>query len=127
VKPIRQARRYQIGGDGEAYWSRCYVRTICAEIQLHEIRDLYELVGDARNLQLHYNIAPSDTVEAVRPSSGATELVPMRRGLVPYWWKKPVKEMPATFIARAETVASCFVMRPNAIGASCRRAVTMSG
>jgi putative SOS response-associated peptidase YedK len=50
----------------------------------HEIRDLYELVGDARNLQPHYNIAPSDTAEVVRPSSGATELVPMRWGLVPY-------------------------------------------
>jgi putative SOS response-associated peptidase YedK len=33
----------------------------------HEMRDLYELVGDARNLQAHYNIAPTDTVEVVRP------------------------------------------------------------
>jgi putative SOS response-associated peptidase YedK len=29
----------------------------------------------------------------------------MRWGLVPSWWKKTTKEMPATFNARAETVA----------------------
>jgi putative SOS response-associated peptidase YedK len=27
-------------------------------------------------------------------------------GLIPYWWKKPVKQLPATFNARAEGVAS---------------------
>ncbi len=26
-------------------------------------------------------------------------------GLVPSWWKKPLKELPATFNARAETLA----------------------
>jgi putative SOS response-associated peptidase YedK len=72
----------------------------------YEIRDLYESVGDARNLQAHYNIAPTDTVEVVKSSAdGATELVPMRWGLVPYWWKKPLKQLPATFNARAEGVA----------------------
>ena len=29
----------------------------------------------------------------------------MRWGLVPYWWKKPLKDLPATFNARVETVA----------------------
>src|SRR3984893_4986873 len=29
----------------------------------------------------------------------------MRWGLIPYWWKKPVKQLPATFNARAESVA----------------------
>ncbi len=36
---------------------------------------------------------------------GRRELVPMRWGLVPYFWKKSLKEVPATFNARAETVA----------------------
>jgi putative SOS response-associated peptidase YedK len=36
---------------------------------------------------------------------GKRELVPMRWGLVPAWWKKPLKEVPATFNARAESVA----------------------
>jgi putative SOS response-associated peptidase YedK len=78
----------------------------------YEIRDLYELVGDARNLEAHYNIAPTDTVEVVRPGdNGADLLVPMRWGLVPYWWKKPLKQAPATFNARAETVASAPMFR----------------
>lgn len=73
----------------------------------HEIRDLYELTGAARNLQAHYNIAPTDTVEVVKlGDNGAAELVPMRWGFIPYWWKKPLKELPATFNARSETVAS---------------------
>jgi hypothetical protein len=29
----------------------------------------------------------------------------MRWGLIPYWWEKPVKQLPATFNARAESVA----------------------
>ena len=61
--------------------------------------------GPARNLQAHYNIAPTDPVEVVRPAnSGATELVSMRWGLIPWWWKKPLKQLPASFNARAESV-----------------------
>jgi putative SOS response-associated peptidase YedK len=37
--------------------------------------------------------------------SGARELVSMRWGLIPWWWKKTLKEMPASFNARAESVA----------------------
>jgi putative SOS response-associated peptidase YedK len=32
-------------------------------------------------------------------------LVPMRWGLIPAWWKKPLADLPSTFNARAETVA----------------------
>jgi putative SOS response-associated peptidase YedK len=62
------------------------------------------IVGDTRNLQAHYNIAPTDTAE-VPSVGGTTELVPMRWGFIPYWWKKPLKPAPATFNAKAETVA----------------------
>jgi len=65
-----------------------------------EVHDLYGLTGAARNLQAHYNIAPTDTVNVVRPAdSGVTEFVPMRWGLVPWWWKKPLKQLPASFNA----------------------------
>ncbi len=49
-----------------------------------DIQDLYELPdGPARNLQAHYNIAPTDPVEVVRPAAnGTNELVSMRWGLV---------------------------------------------
>src|SRR5262249_48563698 len=69
----------------------------------YDIDDLYHLAGAARNLQAHYNIAPTDPVDVVRSAAGgAAELVSMRWGLVPYWWKKPLKQVPATFNARAE-------------------------
>src|SRR5215471_1902475 len=71
-----------------------------------EVHDLYGLTGAARNLQAHYNIAPNDTVEVVRTAENrTTELVPMRWGLVPWWWKKPLKQLPASLNARAESVA----------------------
>jgi hypothetical protein len=55
-----------------------------------EIHDLYGLTGAARNLQAHYNIALTDAVEVVKfANGGITALVPMRWGLIPYWWKKP--------------------------------------
>src|SRR6516164_8795729 len=77
-----------------------------------EVHDLYDLSGAARNLQAHYNIAPTDTVEVVRSAAGGTsELVPMRWGLIPYWWKKPLKQLPATFNARAESVVDKPVFR----------------
>lgn len=71
----------------------------------HDVEALYGLAGAARNLQPHYNIAPTDTVEAVVAGNGGTQLVPMRWGLVPSWWRRTLRELPATFNARAETVA----------------------
>lgn len=74
----------------------------------HEVQELYELPeGPARNLQAHYNIAPTDPVEVVRlDSDSATEVVSMRWGLIPWWWEKPLKQLPASFNGRAETVSS---------------------
>ncbi|MGJ0452788.1 MAG: SOS response-associated peptidase [Methylocystis sp.] len=68
---------------------------------LHRLADL---IGQPRNLAPHYNIAPTTRVEVIRPAGGGNELVPMRWGLVPSWWKKPLNELPSTFNARAETV-----------------------
>jgi hypothetical protein len=49
---------------------------------------------------------PTDIVDVVRPADGGTtEFVSMRWGLIPSWWKKPLKQLPATFNARAESVA----------------------
>ena len=73
-----------------------------------EIVALYRLSIPAtpeRNLPARYNICPTDSIDAVIERGGRRELVPMRWGLVPSWWKKKAKEAPATFNARAETVA----------------------
>ena len=73
-----------------------------------EIVALYRLTAPAtlaRNLQARYNICPTTTIDTVIERDAQRELVPMRWGLVPFWWKKKAKETPATFNARAETVA----------------------
>ncbi|MGB6584454.1 MAG: SOS response-associated peptidase [Pseudolabrys sp.] len=74
-----------------------------------EIVALYRLSVPAqpeRNLPGRYNICPTDTIDTVVERDGKRDLVPMRWGLVPWWWKKKAKETPATFNARAETVAT---------------------
>jgi putative SOS response-associated peptidase YedK len=74
-----------------------------------DIVRLYRLTLDqpARNTQARYNICPTTTVDTVASREGRRTLVPMRWGLIPSWWSKPLKEMKlATFNARAETVAS---------------------
>jgi putative SOS response-associated peptidase YedK len=78
-----------------------------------EIHRLYRLaVKDTPNLQPHYNICPTTTIDAVIPYFDQYELVPMRWGLIPNWWSKPIKEMKlATFNARAETVAEKPIFR----------------
>ncbi len=53
----------------------------------------------------HYNIAPTDPVDVVRLGEHGRELVSMRWSLIPGWWKKSAKEVPATFNARVESVA----------------------
>jgi putative SOS response-associated peptidase YedK len=73
-----------------------------------ELMRLYRLTLDApgRNPQPRYNICPTDTIDAVIEQEGKRQLGPMRWGLVPSWWPKPLKELKAaTFNARVETVA----------------------
>ena len=79
-----------------------------------EIVALYRLSVPAnpeRNLPARYNICPTTMIDAVIEREGKRELVPMRWGLVPSWWKKKAKETPSTFNARAETVAEKPIFR----------------
>ena len=69
-----------------------------------EIHALYQLTSAPSNLEPRYNVCPTDTIGAVVERDGLRELVPMRWGLVPYWWKDKANKAPATFNARAETV-----------------------
>jgi putative SOS response-associated peptidase YedK len=74
-----------------------------------EIVRLYRLTLDtpARNIQPRYNVCPTTDVDVAVSTEGKRAIVPMRWGLVPYWWSKPLKEIRmATFNARAETVAT---------------------
>jgi putative SOS response-associated peptidase YedK len=97
-----------------------------------EIVALYRLSVPAspeRNLPARYNICPTDTIDTVVEEDGKRDLVPMRWGLVPWWWKKRAKDVPATFNARAETIAEkpMFRVRSSADAASFSPRVTTSG
>jgi putative SOS response-associated peptidase YedK len=70
-----------------------------------ELVELYRLTQPTRSLRPRYNIAPTTTIGVVRLAETGPELVPMRWGLIPSWWKKTAKEVPSTFNARAETLA----------------------
>jgi len=72
-----------------------------------ELVELYQLTMAApSNLEPRYNICPTDAVDVVIFGDGARSLVPMRWGLIPTWWKKPIKDMRlATFNARSESIA----------------------
>jgi putative SOS response-associated peptidase YedK len=71
-----------------------------------EIVAFLRLFTDATpNLRARYNIAPTTDIDVVIDRGNGRELVKMRWGMIPRWWKKSPKEMPATFNARAESVA----------------------
>lgn len=71
-----------------------------------QIHEFLSVIGAPQNLQPRYNIAPTTLIDMVRhDAEGHRELVRgVRWGLIPNWWKKPVRELPATFNARVETV-----------------------
>ena len=70
-----------------------------------DVHAFLSVFGAPLNLRPRYNIAPTTTVDVVRLGPEGRELVQMRWGLVPYFWKKTLRDMPATFNARAETIA----------------------
>ena len=70
-----------------------------------EVYEFYNLTGIARNLRPNYNVAPTQTVNAIGRDENGLKMRDMRWGLVPSWWKKPLKELPSTINARSETVA----------------------
>jgi putative SOS response-associated peptidase YedK len=73
-----------------------------------EIHALYELNDPAvSNIEPAYNISPTDPALVIRrDSKGETKLERMRWWLVPFFWKKSLKEVPPAFNARAETIAT---------------------
>jgi putative SOS response-associated peptidase YedK len=71
-----------------------------------ELAGFYRLMQPAPNLWPHYNIAPTDTIDVVIRRGGDRELLRMRWGLIPAWWKKTAREARPAFDARADTVAT---------------------
>ena len=50
-----------------------------------ELHELLDLAGPAANLRPRYNVAPGQTVAAVREVGGARRLAMLRWGLIPSW------------------------------------------
>jgi putative SOS response-associated peptidase YedK len=70
-----------------------------------ELVELYRPTQSPQNLRPSYNVCPTDLISVIVPGDKGLFLMPMRWQLIPRWWKKPLKALPATFNARAETVA----------------------
>lgn len=70
-----------------------------------EIHSMYSLIpATPRNLQPRYNIAPTTQVGVVTQAGDALTYSEMRWWLVPSWWSKDLKSVPATFNARSEDI-----------------------
>jgi putative SOS response-associated peptidase YedK len=62
-----------------------------------ELVALYRLTMPPQNLQASYNVCPTDPVDVIlTKEGGGRDFARMRWGLVPYWWSKPLKQVPAT-------------------------------
>ena len=57
------------------------------------------------NLEPHWHLRPTEQVWVVTHNDKGFALEHMRWGVAPPWWKQPLKKLPASFNARAETVA----------------------
>lgn len=69
-----------------------------------EVHAFLSVIGPPQNLQPRYNIAPTTIIDVIRQGPHGRELAKMRWGLIPSWWKKLAKEVPATFNARVESL-----------------------
>jgi putative SOS response-associated peptidase YedK len=69
-----------------------------------EAADRYGLNQTPRNIRPAYNVCPTDPISVIIPSPSGLFMMPVRWGLIPRWWSKPLKQLPATFNARSETV-----------------------
>ena len=54
-----------------------------------ELHELLGLIGPAQNVRPRYNVAPGQTIAAVRLSDGGRSLSMLRWGLIPTWAKEP--------------------------------------
>ena len=82
-----------------------------------EVHAFFGVFGAPRNLRPRYNIAPTTSVDVIRLGEYGRELASMRWGLVPFFWKKGLKDLPATFNApgrddRRQTDVSGLVQTP---------------
>ena len=54
-----------------------------------ELHELMSLIGPAQNLRPRYNVAPAQSIAAVRAGAEGRMLSMLRWGLIPAWAKEP--------------------------------------
>jgi putative SOS response-associated peptidase YedK len=60
----------------------------------HQVHEFLSVFGAPRNPRPRYNIAPTTMIDVVRLNAeGKRKLVSMRWGLVPFFWKKSLKDL----------------------------------
>lgn len=79
-------------------------QTESASKRLMRQKALGELLIKEPQLPSRYSVFPKQQLTVVRQNGDAHEAVPMRWGLIPYWWKDAEKLPDLTFNARSETV-----------------------
>jgi len=81
------------------------------QLTWEQIVRLYRLtMGPApHNFRPRFNVCPTTTIDAIVAEDGKRELIRARWGLIPNWWRKPLKELKlATFAA----LLPLFAIRP---------------
>ncbi len=98
-----------VGSRRSSRYISCMCGRFTTKMTWADIVAAYRLTMAAppHNMPPRYNVCPTDPVGVVRVREDEREFVQMRRGLVPRWWNKSLKDAKmATFNARAETVAT---------------------
>jgi putative SOS response-associated peptidase YedK len=63
------------------------VRTVYPALHLGRDPQFLSVIGAPKNLRPRYNIAPMTMIDVVRLTDAGRELVSMRWGLVPFFWR----------------------------------------
>jgi putative SOS response-associated peptidase YedK len=98
----------------------CPLRIVIHRAHCHARDAQLRLANLRRSSAMLIRQAMASAVDVIRlDKDGKRELVPMRWGLIPAWWVKSLKEIPATFNARAESVADKPMFRDAFKGQRC--------
>jgi putative SOS response-associated peptidase YedK len=82
---------------------------MCCRIAQHytwaEIAAFLNISGVSQDLKPRCNIAPTTWIDVMRQdAAGQRELIRVRWGLIPSWWRQPLEELPTSFNARTESI-----------------------
>src|ERR1039458_7618102 len=94
-----------------------------------ELYELYRLTCPPVNTEPRYNIAPTTTIDVGGPHEAGRDLLSMRWGLIPSWWKKRRRRCRqlSTLAPRRSPLSRCFALPSSVVAASFRPADILNG